>query len=235
MNIRETAPRITELEKISTRTDTRDYLAKAAATKEKHKDWLIVDVDAHVTETAFMSEINSRIDNEVLRYISEAFQERGESLQLVLVEPLRQQGAHARDVGLFCFLQLSSALRREDRVRDARVFLARAVADIAGLLEAFQEAGDPGGRQQDAFDKVDPPQRPLRRARDLGQHVEVVDRQPVHGQQLGVELPRDGRVSAQEVDPRRELYASQIRYLTSQPFSCTLLECSTIERTNISI
>jgi hypothetical protein len=27
MNIRETAPRITELEKISTRTDTRDYLA----------------------------------------------------------------------------------------------------------------------------------------------------------------------------------------------------------------
>ena len=33
MNIRETAPRITELEKISTRTDTRDYLAKAAPTK----------------------------------------------------------------------------------------------------------------------------------------------------------------------------------------------------------
>ena len=77
MNIRETAPRITELEKISTRTDTRDYLAKAASTREKLKDWLIVDVDAHVTETAFMSEINSRIDNEVLRYISEAFQERG--------------------------------------------------------------------------------------------------------------------------------------------------------------
>src|SRR5262249_37591324 len=30
MNIRETAPRLTELEKFSTRTDTRDYLAKAA-------------------------------------------------------------------------------------------------------------------------------------------------------------------------------------------------------------
>src|SRR4051812_5063398 len=53
MNIRETAPRITELEKISTRTDTRDYLAKAASTKEKLKDWLVVDVDAHVNETAF--------------------------------------------------------------------------------------------------------------------------------------------------------------------------------------
>ena len=30
MNIRETVPSISELEKISTRTDTRDYLAKAA-------------------------------------------------------------------------------------------------------------------------------------------------------------------------------------------------------------
>src|SRR6266446_9958938 len=77
MNIRETAPRITELEKISTRTDTRDYLAKAAPTKEKLKDWLIVDVDAHVNETAFWSEVTDRIDNEVLRYIAEALRDRG--------------------------------------------------------------------------------------------------------------------------------------------------------------
>src|SRR5438552_343576 len=77
MNIRETAPRITELEKISTRTDTRDYLAKAAPTKEKLKDWLIVDVDAHVNEAAFWSEVTDRIDNEVLRYIAEAFRDRG--------------------------------------------------------------------------------------------------------------------------------------------------------------
>jgi uncharacterized protein len=77
MNIRETAPRITELEKISTRTDTRDYLAKAASTTEKLKDWLVVDVDAHVNETAFWSEITDRIDNEVLRYIAEAFRDRG--------------------------------------------------------------------------------------------------------------------------------------------------------------
>ncbi len=77
MNIRETAPRITELEKISTRTDTRDYLAKAAPTKEKLKDWLVVDVDAHVNETAFWSEVTDRIDNDVLRYIAEAFRDRG--------------------------------------------------------------------------------------------------------------------------------------------------------------
>jgi len=77
MNIRETAPRLTELEKFSTRTDTRDYLAKAAPTKEKLKDWLVVDVDAHVNETAFWSEVTDCIDNEVLRYIAEAFRDRG--------------------------------------------------------------------------------------------------------------------------------------------------------------
>src|SRR5207248_3320820 len=70
------APRITELEKISTRTDTRDYLAKAAPIREKLKDWLIVDVDAHVNETAFWSEVTERIDNDVLRYIAQAFRER---------------------------------------------------------------------------------------------------------------------------------------------------------------
>src|ERR1700716_4155548 len=76
MNIRETAPGIEELEKISTRTDTRDYLAKAAGTTEKLKDWLVVDVDAHVNETSFWSEVTERIDNDVLRYIAQAFRER---------------------------------------------------------------------------------------------------------------------------------------------------------------
>ena len=53
MNIRETAPPVTELEKISIRTDTRDYLAKAAPVTQKLKDWLVVDVDAHVNEVSF--------------------------------------------------------------------------------------------------------------------------------------------------------------------------------------
>jgi len=76
MNIRETAPRISELEKISTRTDTRDYLAKAGAVKDKIKDWFVVDVDAHVNETSFWSEVTDRIDNDVLRYIAKAFRDR---------------------------------------------------------------------------------------------------------------------------------------------------------------
>ncbi|HEY2184948.1 MAG TPA: amidohydrolase, partial [Xanthobacteraceae bacterium] len=76
MNIRETAPRISELEKISTRTDTRDYLAKAAPVTQKLKDWLVVDVDAHVNETSFWSEVTDRIDNDVMRYIAQAFRDR---------------------------------------------------------------------------------------------------------------------------------------------------------------
>src|SRR5260370_33744532 len=77
MNIRETAPRIEELEKISTRTDTRDYLAKAAPQTEKLKDWLVVDVDAHVNEIAFWSEITERIDNDVLPYTAESVPDPG--------------------------------------------------------------------------------------------------------------------------------------------------------------
>jgi predicted TIM-barrel fold metal-dependent hydrolase len=76
MNIRESAPPITELEKISIRTDTRDYLAKAAPMTQKLKDWLVVDVDAHVNEVSFWSEVTERIDNDVLRYIAQAFRER---------------------------------------------------------------------------------------------------------------------------------------------------------------
>ena len=76
MNIRETAPPVTELEKISIRTDTRDYLAKAAPVTQKLKDWLVVDVDAHVNEVSFWSEVTERIDNDVLRYIAQAFRER---------------------------------------------------------------------------------------------------------------------------------------------------------------
>ena len=70
---------IAELEKISTRTDTRDYLAKANPNTRKLKDHFIVDVDAHVSETAFWSEIVDRIDNDVLRYIAKSARERSGS------------------------------------------------------------------------------------------------------------------------------------------------------------
>ena len=72
-------PTVRELEKITSRTDTRDVLAHASKSARKLNDYFIVDIDAHVTETAFWSEITDRIDNDYLRHAAMSFRERGGS------------------------------------------------------------------------------------------------------------------------------------------------------------
>jgi predicted TIM-barrel fold metal-dependent hydrolase len=72
-------PTVRELEKITSRTDTRDVLAHASKSARKLNDYFIVDIDAHVTETAFWSEITDRIDNDYLRHAAVSFRERGGS------------------------------------------------------------------------------------------------------------------------------------------------------------
>jgi predicted TIM-barrel fold metal-dependent hydrolase len=69
-------PPVVELPKITIRTDTRDILAHAARDHQVD-DYFIVDVDAHVTETAFWSEITDRIDSDVYRQMAKSFEERG--------------------------------------------------------------------------------------------------------------------------------------------------------------
>jgi predicted TIM-barrel fold metal-dependent hydrolase len=71
-------PVVTELPKITIHSDTRDVLAHAAR-ESVVNDYFIVDVDAHVTETAFWSEITDRMDNEVYRQMAKAFKDRGGS------------------------------------------------------------------------------------------------------------------------------------------------------------
>jgi len=70
--------RVTELPKITVTTDTRDILAHAVRDPESD-DYFIVDVDAHVMETAFWSEVTDRIDNDVYRHMAKAFKNRGGS------------------------------------------------------------------------------------------------------------------------------------------------------------
>src|SRR5262249_49369892 len=70
-------PRVRELPKITIQTDTREILAHAA--QEKRDDYFIVDVDAHVTETAFWSEVIDRMDSDVYRQMARAFKDRGGS------------------------------------------------------------------------------------------------------------------------------------------------------------
>ncbi len=69
-------PLVTELPKINNLTDTRDILAHAAKDAKQH-DYFIVDVDAHVTETAFWSEVVDRMESDVYKQMARAFKERG--------------------------------------------------------------------------------------------------------------------------------------------------------------
>jgi predicted TIM-barrel fold metal-dependent hydrolase len=73
------APPVRELAKITTGSDTRDVLAHAAKDARKLADYFIVDIDAHVTETAFWSDITKRIDNDYLRHAAQSFRDRGGS------------------------------------------------------------------------------------------------------------------------------------------------------------
>jgi predicted TIM-barrel fold metal-dependent hydrolase len=72
------APQVTELPKITVHSDTRDILAHAINERDTD-DYFIVDVDAHVMETAFWSELTDRIDNDVYRQMAKAFRDRGGS------------------------------------------------------------------------------------------------------------------------------------------------------------
>jgi predicted TIM-barrel fold metal-dependent hydrolase len=77
---------IAELPKIDTTTDTRDILAHAA--KEAREDnYFIVDVDAHVTETAFWGEVVDRMDGDVYKQMARAFKGRGPAPGLLNATP----------------------------------------------------------------------------------------------------------------------------------------------------
>lgn len=70
-----------QLSEITVKSDTRDVLAHAAreADQKGFNDFLIVDIDAHVSETAFWSEIVDRIDSDVYQQMARSFQDRGGS------------------------------------------------------------------------------------------------------------------------------------------------------------
>jgi len=131
-----TAPRgasssqtVRELEKITNRTDTRDVLAHAANDARKLADTFIVDIDAHVTETAFWSEITDRIDNDYLRDAAKSFRERGGSPPgLLNIQP----GMLYQDMfGRIPHGQQSDAIIGEDTHR--QVELTRRAMDSMGI------------------------------------------------------------------------------------------------------
>src|SRR5579863_2308964 len=80
------APRVSELPKITIQTDTREILAHAAK-EARSEDYFIVDVDAHVTETAFWSEVVDRMDSDVYRQMARAFKDRSPAPGLINSTP----------------------------------------------------------------------------------------------------------------------------------------------------
>ena len=65
-------PQFREVQEITMQSDTRDILAHATRQAEGYEDYFLVDIDAHVTETTFWSEVLGGIDNEVIRQMGEA-------------------------------------------------------------------------------------------------------------------------------------------------------------------
>ena len=84
-----TAGKVRELPEITIKTDTRDILSHATMQAEGLEDYFIVDVDAHVGETQFWSEIIDLIDNDVIRQMGQAMMSRpGSDLTALLnVQP----------------------------------------------------------------------------------------------------------------------------------------------------
>ena len=72
-------PTVRELEKITIHSDTRDVLAHAAKAANKLANYFIVDIDAHITETAFWSDITDRIENDYIRHAAKSFKEKSGS------------------------------------------------------------------------------------------------------------------------------------------------------------
>ena len=77
---------VKELPKITVHSDTRDVLAPAIRQRPAD-DVFIVDIDAHVTEVAFWSEITDLIDNDVLRHLAKSISEKQGVTGLMNTQP----------------------------------------------------------------------------------------------------------------------------------------------------
>ena len=84
-----TVGKVRELPEITIKTDTRDMLSHATMQAERLEDYFIVDIDAHIGETQFWSEIIDLIDNDVIRQMGQAMMSRAgsDSTALLNIQP----------------------------------------------------------------------------------------------------------------------------------------------------
>jgi hypothetical protein len=99
-----------------------------------------------------------------------------------------EERADARDVRPRCFAQLVEPRVGERRVDDAAVRGAVGALDVVGALEPLEQPRDPGSREDDALRQLDAAQPAVGRAREMEEHLVVVDRQYVLADEVGVQL-----------------------------------------------
>jgi predicted TIM-barrel fold metal-dependent hydrolase len=87
-----------ELPQLTITSHTGDTLAhaKKEASRKKLDEFLIVDIDAHVSELAFWNEVTDRIPDEVWRYNAKSFKERGSAGLINIQTGLTYQGVCGR-------------------------------------------------------------------------------------------------------------------------------------------
>jgi polyisoprenoid-binding protein YceI len=101
-------------------------------------------------------------------------------------------------------------------VGDTGVAGARRSLDVARALGPVEQARDSGCGQEDALREVDAAQPPALRAREVKQHLVVVEGKAVLRDELAVEAPRRGGVRAQQPDPGCDLRGDALRCLRAQ-------------------
>ncbi len=134
-------------------------------------------------------------------------EEVAQRVELVVGEALAEERADARDVIRRCRPELLAPRVGQFRVDDARVTVAGGLLDETGALQPVEQARDSRRREQHLLCQVDPPHHAIGCSGQAEQHLVVVDRQAVVGDELAVQPANDGRVGSDEADERLDLHA----------------------------
>src|SRR4051794_10392526 len=87
--------------------------------------------------------------------VAEAAQELGQRLDLLVAEDGAEPAVDVVDMTRRGFPELGVAVVSEDRVAHTRIRLALALGDEALILEAIQQAGDPGRGEVQRVRQID--------------------------------------------------------------------------------
>jgi predicted TIM-barrel fold metal-dependent hydrolase len=120
-----------ELPPITTATNSRETLAHAEkyAKRKNFDEFLVVDIDAHVSEGMFWNEVTDRLQSDVWKYNAKSFSERGTALGLTNAEPgTLYQGVNGR---IPHQERLGEAVEEKDVHK--QITLARRAMDAMGI------------------------------------------------------------------------------------------------------